>query len=229
LQKVRDLEERLEKFDLGIKAVALPDKELLLSLAQDLPAIWNSPSTDMRLKQRIVRILIEEIVADVEEASRQVVLLIHWAGGCHSELRCEEAGGRSTPLVYEPGGGPGSLYGGSVGAFAVARATAQGELTEIPEMTELWLTPASMPWMKPPLTERPGSLIHHRISVSLPDPVAVPRRSWSGLSHGGHLRCPRPPHAPGGAHSEHYCSTYDSGVPKWSIQFSLPSGGFSRA
>ena len=44
----------------------------------------------MRLKQRIVRILIEEIVADVEENSREIVLLIHWAGGRHSELRVKK-------------------------------------------------------------------------------------------------------------------------------------------
>jgi hypothetical protein len=90
LQKARDLEERRKKFDLGIKAVPLPDQELLLSLAQDLPAIWNSPRTDLRVKQRIVRILIEEIVADVEEERREVVLLIHWAGGRHSELRVKK-------------------------------------------------------------------------------------------------------------------------------------------
>jgi len=90
LQKTRDLEQRLQQFDLGIKNVSLPSKELLLSLAQDLPAVWNSPSTDMRLKQRIVRILIEEIVADVDESSREIVLLIHWAGGRHSELRLKK-------------------------------------------------------------------------------------------------------------------------------------------
>jgi DNA invertase Pin-like site-specific DNA recombinase len=90
LLKARDLEGRLEKFDLGIKTVPLPDKELLLSLAQDLPAIWNSPSTDVRLKQRIVRILIEEIVVDVDEEKREVVLVIHWAGGRHSELRVKK-------------------------------------------------------------------------------------------------------------------------------------------
>ena len=45
----------------------LPDREVLLSLAQDLPAVWNAPSCDMRLKQRIVRILVHEIVADVDE------------------------------------------------------------------------------------------------------------------------------------------------------------------
>jgi DNA invertase Pin-like site-specific DNA recombinase len=90
LQKTCELEHRLQEFDLGIKNMSLPSKELLLSLAQDLPAVWNSPSTDMRLKQRIMRILIEEIVADVDESSREIVLLIHWAGGRHSELRLKK-------------------------------------------------------------------------------------------------------------------------------------------
>jgi hypothetical protein len=45
----------------------------------------------MRLKQRIVRILIQEIVADIDENSREVVLLIHWAGGRHSELRVKKS------------------------------------------------------------------------------------------------------------------------------------------
>jgi DNA invertase Pin-like site-specific DNA recombinase/sRNA-binding carbon storage regulator CsrA len=90
LQKTRELEQRLQDFDLEIKNVSLPSKELLLSLAQDLPAVWNSPSTDMRLKQRIIHILIEEIVADVDESRREIVLLIHWAGGRHSELRLKK-------------------------------------------------------------------------------------------------------------------------------------------
>ena len=87
LQKAKELESKLQEFDDERQSAPAPNKEVLLSLAQDLPAIWNSPSTDMRLKQRIVRILIREIVADVEEKSREVVFVIHWAGGCHSELR----------------------------------------------------------------------------------------------------------------------------------------------
>ena len=83
-------------------AVLIPDRAVLVSLAQDLPAIWQAPTTDMRLKQRIVRILIQEIVADVDEAQRAIVLLIHWAGGRHSELRVKknETGrhGRCTSL-----------------------------------------------------------------------------------------------------------------------------------
>ena len=55
LQKVKELESKLHAFDRESQSVPVPNKQTLLSLAQDLPAIWNSPSTDMRLKQRIVR------------------------------------------------------------------------------------------------------------------------------------------------------------------------------
>lgn len=90
LQKTRELEDKLLEFDRGNQLAPMPSKELLMSLAQDLPAVWNSPRSDNRLKQRIVRILMEEIIADVDEKSNEVVLLIHWAGGRHSELRVKK-------------------------------------------------------------------------------------------------------------------------------------------
>lgn len=90
LHKTRDLEMRLREFDQGLQVSPLPDKEVLMSLAQDLPAVWDLPSTDMRLKQRIVRILIEEIIADVDDERKEIVLLLHWAGGRHSELRLKK-------------------------------------------------------------------------------------------------------------------------------------------
>jgi DNA invertase Pin-like site-specific DNA recombinase len=90
LQKVQGLESKLDEFDHESQSVSGPNKQTLLSLAQDLPVIWNAPSTDMRLKQRIVRILIREIIADVDQKSREVVLVTHWAGGRHSELRVKK-------------------------------------------------------------------------------------------------------------------------------------------
>src|SRR5229473_3449028 len=41
----------------------------------------------MRTRQRLVRALITEIIADVDEAAGEIVLVIHWKGGQHSELR----------------------------------------------------------------------------------------------------------------------------------------------
>jgi hypothetical protein len=87
LCRVQDLENKLEQTRRESDAAPMVDKEELLRLAKDLPAIWELPTTDLALKQRITRILIREIVANVDEAAQEVVLVIHWAGGRHSELR----------------------------------------------------------------------------------------------------------------------------------------------
>src|ERR1700690_1196199 len=55
-------------------------------------SIWNAPGTDFGLKQRIVRILVEEVVVDVDDEKHEIVLLLHWAGGRHSELRVSKRG-----------------------------------------------------------------------------------------------------------------------------------------
>jgi DNA invertase Pin-like site-specific DNA recombinase len=90
LLAVGEVEQRLRHNELPDNSAHIPDKETLCSLAQDMPAVWNSAATDMRLKQRIVRILVEEIIADVDEANTEIVLLIHWTGGRHSELRIKK-------------------------------------------------------------------------------------------------------------------------------------------
>ena len=68
------------------RPTSTPNREVLLSLAQDLPVVWNT-SSDMGLKQRIARILIEEIMANIDTGTNEVVLVVHWAGGRHTELR----------------------------------------------------------------------------------------------------------------------------------------------
>jgi DNA invertase Pin-like site-specific DNA recombinase len=63
------------------------DREALFALSSNLNAVWSSASTNMRTKQRLARALIEEIVVDVDDAKREVIMVIHWRGGRHSELR----------------------------------------------------------------------------------------------------------------------------------------------
>jgi hypothetical protein len=80
LARVRGLESRLEEARQRPKPTETVDRKALLSLAMNLPAVWNSEKADMRLKQRIVRTLIQEIVADVDERAGEIVLVIHWVG-----------------------------------------------------------------------------------------------------------------------------------------------------
>ncbi len=85
LTRLRDCEARINAQT--AQTTQTVDRTTLLSLAADLDAVWQSPTTDMRIKQQIVRALIEEIVVDVDDRKREVVLVIHWRGGRHSELR----------------------------------------------------------------------------------------------------------------------------------------------
>jgi len=41
----------------------------------------------MRARQRLLRALVTDIIADVDEAAREIILTIHWRGGQHSQLR----------------------------------------------------------------------------------------------------------------------------------------------
>jgi DNA invertase Pin-like site-specific DNA recombinase len=87
LRHVADVEEALRTVESAVKATPIPDRSSLMRLAEDLESIWKAPGTDLRLKQRILRTVIEEIVVDVDQPTNQVVMLIHWSGGRHTELR----------------------------------------------------------------------------------------------------------------------------------------------
>ena len=66
------------------ESTAAPD---FTGLAEDLEAAWNAPGVTMRARQQLVRALIADIIADVDEKAREVILTIHWQGGQHSQLR----------------------------------------------------------------------------------------------------------------------------------------------
>ena len=87
LQRVQVIERQIEQHVRDQGQVATPTREELEALATDLQAVWDSPDADLRLRKRIVRTLIREIVVDVDSAAGEVILVIHWKGGVHTELR----------------------------------------------------------------------------------------------------------------------------------------------
>jgi hypothetical protein len=61
--------------------------EEFASLAGDREAVWNHPESDARLKKRIVRALIEEVIVDMDAEGGEIMAIVHWKGGVHTELR----------------------------------------------------------------------------------------------------------------------------------------------
>jgi DNA invertase Pin-like site-specific DNA recombinase len=87
LECVAKLEERIRRLETEGTSRPNIDRTALMALAHDLPAAWNAPSTDTRTKQRLTRILIQEVVIDLDDASNQAIVILHWNGGRHTEMR----------------------------------------------------------------------------------------------------------------------------------------------
>ena len=95
LERVDQLQRRID--ELEVQALQRPriDREALLALAYDLPAAWNAPGADVRTKQRLTRVLIQEVVIDNDDEANQIVLVIHWNGGRHTEVGVAKIGTRT--------------------------------------------------------------------------------------------------------------------------------------
>ena len=84
LQRVQACQRRVDAVDQTLSAVAIPD---LGGLAQDLSAAWDAPGVTMRTRQQLLHTLVQEIIADLDGKTREIVLTIHWRGGQHSQVR----------------------------------------------------------------------------------------------------------------------------------------------
>ena len=90
LRRVEDCQTRLDAMGASAReSIAAPD---FTGLAEDLEAAWNAPGVTMRARQQLVRALITDIIADVDEKGREIILTIHWKGGQHSQLRIRKPG-----------------------------------------------------------------------------------------------------------------------------------------
>ena len=87
LERAEQIAQRLVGLDAERASRPAIDRAALMDLAQDLPAVWNAPTTSAGTKQRLVRTLIEEVVIDLDDEANEAVLTIHWVGGRHSETR----------------------------------------------------------------------------------------------------------------------------------------------
>jgi DNA invertase Pin-like site-specific DNA recombinase len=86
LARVAEVERTIMAHQAASPAPAI-DAAALALLGANLKMVWAAPTTDARLKKRIVRTLIHEVVADIDDAASEIVVVVHWSGGIHSEIR----------------------------------------------------------------------------------------------------------------------------------------------
>jgi hypothetical protein len=94
-EKLCELEEtRASLLDLEREArsVTSEDRARLLALGRDFSAVWNSDQCSMELKKKIVRTVVEEVIAHVEGDGKRRRFVIHWSGGVHTQFAMDEPG-----------------------------------------------------------------------------------------------------------------------------------------
>jgi DNA invertase Pin-like site-specific DNA recombinase len=71
------------------KSITDQDRDTVCALGNNFAHAWQDSACPMSLKKRLARLLIHEVIADIDEQNQQLRFIIHWQGGCHSELLLE--------------------------------------------------------------------------------------------------------------------------------------------
>lgn len=86
LTECRSLHDQYDRFQSG-QSVALSEAErqMIRSLAEDIPQLWRSPHTSTADRRGVVRHLIEQITVTVAGQTQHADVTIRWAGGYSSQ------------------------------------------------------------------------------------------------------------------------------------------------
>jgi excisionase family DNA binding protein len=87
LSRVAELDRQLADLEQAQEMVTPQERERLLELGRDLPSLWSHPAATAELKKRLLRAALREIVIADNEDRTEHVLVLHWHGGVHTELR----------------------------------------------------------------------------------------------------------------------------------------------
>jgi DNA invertase Pin-like site-specific DNA recombinase len=82
LKEQRRLEEEYDRFSQDQpRGISAGERDQIRAWARDLPGLWHAATTTAADHQRIVRLLVQEVVVTVRGESERVNVTIHWAGG----------------------------------------------------------------------------------------------------------------------------------------------------
>jgi len=62
----------------------------LRRLGEDFAQVWQDPGCPAKLKKKIVHSLVEEITVTLDEDASMLRFVVHWKGGCHTDLDLEK-------------------------------------------------------------------------------------------------------------------------------------------
>jgi hypothetical protein len=92
LEQVAELEQRIAALDDQIEPLTDEQRGHLMALGSDLSIAWDHPKTDVKVRKRILRTVLREIVLNNVDDPPMHELHLHWQGGVHTQLRVPRNG-----------------------------------------------------------------------------------------------------------------------------------------
>jgi hypothetical protein len=88
LRAERDLRESYERHAKQVpRGLTTEDLTAIRALANDLPALWNAPTTTPADRKTVLRLLIERVDVTADRETSWMNLAMHWAGGHETHQR----------------------------------------------------------------------------------------------------------------------------------------------
>jgi DNA invertase Pin-like site-specific DNA recombinase len=89
LQAVRQVEDAFDRFRRSQpRVLGEADRETIRRLAEEVPAVWQAPTTTAADRRQVVRLLIDRVVLTVDPGDDRVAVRVEWAGGAVREEEC---------------------------------------------------------------------------------------------------------------------------------------------
>jgi DNA invertase Pin-like site-specific DNA recombinase len=86
LQEVQQLEKEYARIrQTQPAALTAKERDTIRTLSKNLPLLWNAATTTPADRQRVVRLLLERVVVQVQGTSDRVDVTLHWVGGFTSQ------------------------------------------------------------------------------------------------------------------------------------------------
>ena len=86
LRAEKEAEQAVDEARKTTEPLSQQDRSRLAALAEDLPNVWAHEATSVELKKRLIRCALTSITAENVEEPPRIKLLLHWAGGVHTNV-----------------------------------------------------------------------------------------------------------------------------------------------
>jgi hypothetical protein len=86
LEEVEKVRQALQKIEVASPSLSPAEEARIMALGEQVPMVWQSENCPVELKKKIIRMVVEEVVVNLESEKDLLRFTIHWKGGTHTQF-----------------------------------------------------------------------------------------------------------------------------------------------